>query len=141
MNPEAVRLSIEAVRAGLTNRTLTRVLLDSTVTLEFIDPRPRIQVKLEEAFTLVDATGLRVDVEPERLGLKAGDVARLFAAVVSHVDIHADGTLELRFEDGRVILAPPGMYESWSYSEDGGPFIVCGSSDVSYWPTPDNESS
>ena len=140
MNPEALRLSLEAVRAGLTNRTLTRVLLDFTVTLEFIDPRPRIQVKLEDVFTLVDATGLRVDVDPMRLGMQAGDVARLFGAVVGGVDIHADGTLELRFEDGRVISAPPGDTESWSYSEDGGPFIVCGPSDVSYWPAPDKES-
>jgi len=125
--------------SGASGRRISRVLLDSGVTLQIWGlGQPTVEFKFEGPFDLTRSGADSVHVEPEHLGLMAVDVAGLFGAEIGVVDVGSRGVLHLSLADGRTIQAwPDDQYESWSYaSEDGGKVFCLASGELSvFLPT------
>ena len=127
MDADDAAQSSAMMAAGAAGRTVTRILIDFAVTLQFSElKRPSATFVLEAPFGLAAAGAEPVDVHPGELGQQAVAVAALFGAVLREVDANQTGVLTLRFEDGSTIEARPDpRYESWSYVSDDGGRVIC----------------
>jgi Family of unknown function (DUF6188) len=132
---EDAKDALAILRPVLIGRSVTRVLLDYAVTLEFFDRASIAELKIETPFAFVEGHGVKHDIEPANLGADGERVAGLFLGVVAAVGIGSNGTLELDLQDGRSLIVPRhGDFESWSFVDDTGARVIClPSGDLAIW--------
>lgn len=125
MNVDEIGPALAILRPALVGRKVTRILLDYSVTLEFLDKTPGAQIKLEQVFVFLPKGRAEVSIDPAHLGVNANYVAELFGATIADVGLQVDGTLEVAFEGGSGLLAHPNdHYESWSFVDDDGAQVI-----------------
>ncbi len=107
MSKDDVEIANRIIRPSLIGHTVTRVLLDASVTLQFAPPAPGAELRLGHRFRISSSDGTEFEIDPENLGRQAEYAAGLFLAEVADVNVTQGFVLEVRFADGTTLTAPP----------------------------------
>lgn len=112
-----------AIDLPLPGRQVTRCCLDAAFGIEFLEGRESISLRIESPFQVC-----RLD---ERWSLRPDDLTtivhalRLLWRIVVRATASADGTLNVRFDDGtELIVAYDSNYEAWELVGSGGLRVV-----------------
>jgi hypothetical protein len=113
----------ELLRIGLVGRTITRVMLDFSVTLAFAGERDA-KLKIETGFQLRSPRG-HARIDPAAPGDHASSAVGLFNQTVIDVGLSEDGTLMLAIPTTNLALPADATYEAWSFTDSAGGRVVC----------------
>lgn len=129
MTAEAVSLPgddpLPAALAALRGCAVTRFMVDDALTLVLQAAGRAVELRIDGAGTLAGAGGeLRFSPDADPAGL--APVLALMNGGVADVALHADGRLELRFRDGRVLAAlPEDHHVAWAVRSSCGASASC----------------
>lgn len=138
MSSGAIRREGDAWRLPIEHRDVSRCVVDHAFALEFHDGAQRTVVRVEGGFTIVEpGHAYRLTPsEPRSLG----PAMALVGQVVRSALASPNGTLEIAFEDGRLMsVEPDTRYEAWELFGPGGMRVVCApGGTISVWQPKDD---